>query len=311
MNFNIMKNRKTFYSLSLALVIASILLLLIKGFNYGIDFKGGNVIHLTFEEATDEKGIKDAFVSIRDMVNKNDPEGKRFYFAPEQIVVQGVANTGSKEFIIQYPAATMDNKSTAEIHDTILEELIKLLPYDKTSRQISNVGPTVGDEMKKQGIQAAILSIIGILLYLAYRFDFHSASGVVIAVVHDLIITLGFISIMNIEFDTTILAAVLTLLGYSVNDSIVIFDRIRENKRISKNTNYGDIVDESITQSISRTLNTTITTLLALVALVLYGGASIHSFSVVLTVGCIVGTYSSITIAAPCVLDIMGDKKKA
>jgi preprotein translocase subunit SecF len=311
MNFNIMKNRKTFYTLSLALVIASILLLLIKGFNYGIDFKGGNVIHVTFNDATDENGIKTAFASIRDIINQNDPEGKRFYFAPEQIVVQGVANTNDKEFIIQYPAATMDNKSTAGIHDAILEELIKILPYDRSSRQVSNVGPTIGDEMKKQGIQAAILSIIGILLYLGYRFDFNSAAGVVIAVVHDLVITLGFISLMNIEFDTTVLAAVLTLLGYSVNDSIVVFDRIRENKRISKNNNFSDIIDESINQSISRTLNTTITTLLALIALVLYGGASIYSFSIALTVGCIVGTYSSITIAAPCVLDIMGDKKRA
>ncbi len=311
MNFKIMKSRKAFYTVSLALVVSSILLLLIKGFNYGIDFKGGNVIHVTFDKETDEKGIKDAFTAIKDEINKNEPESNKFYFAPEQIVVQEVADSGSKEFIIQYPAPTMDNKHTAGIHDAILDELAQLLPYDRSSRQVSNVGPTVGDEMKKQGIQAAILSIIGILLYLAYRFDFHSASGVVIAVVHDLIITLGFISLMNIEFDTTVLAAVLTLLGYSVNDSIVIFDRIRENKRISKNTKYADIVDESITQSISRTLNTTITTLLALIALVLYGGASIHSFSLVLTVGFIVGTYSSITIAAPSVLDMMGENKRA
>ena len=303
MNFKVMKNRKTYYFFSLALIVASILLFLIKGFNYGIDFKGGNIIRVTFDKETNETEIKAAFTKIKDKINA---DSNRFYFSPDQVVVQAVAEGKQREFIIQYPVANLDTKSTSEIHDTILEELSTLLPYDRSTREISNVGPTLGDEMKKQALQAAFLSVIGVLLYLGYRFDFHSASGVIVAVVHDLLIVLGFISLMGIEFDTTVLAAVLTLLGYSVNNSIVIFDRIRENKRISKQTNMLEIIDESVIQSLSRTANTTFTTLLALIALVLYGGSSIHNFSVALTIGCVVGTYSSLVIAAPCIVDIFG-----
>lgn len=307
MNFKVMKNRKTYYFFSLALIVASILLFLIKGFNYGIDFKGGNIIRVTFDKETNETEIKAAFTKIKDKINA---DSNRFYFSPDQVVVQAVAEGKQREFIIQYPVANLDTKSTSEIHDTILEELSTLLPYDRSTREISNVGPTLGDEMKKQALQAAFLSVIGILLYLGYRFDFHSASGVIVAVVHDLLIVLGYISLMGIEFDTTVLAAVLTLLGYSVNNSIVIFDRIRENKRISKQTNMLEIIDESVIQSLSRTANTTFTTLLALIALVLYGGSSIHNFSVALTIGCVVGTYSSLVIAAPCIVDIFGLHKK-
>ena len=303
MNIRFMANRYAFYFISAALLVASLLSLCIKGFQYGIDFKGGNIVHVTFKDTADETKIRNAFTQI---INEN-----KLYFTADQIQVQAVSGGQDKEFIIQYPAAKADTAESAKSHDVIVTELKKQMPYSDDTLEVSNVGPTLGDEMKKQGIVAAILSCIGILLYLGYRFDFQSATGVVTAVVHDLLLTLGFISVMGMEFDTTVLAAVLTLLGYSVNDSIVIFDRIRENKRISKTgTEYGKIVDDSINQSLSRTLNTTITTLLALIALVLYGGDSIHNFAVALTFGSLVGTYSSNCLAAPFVADLFIAQKK-
>ena len=305
--FKVMQNRKSFYTLSVILIVLSVVLLLVKGFKYGIDFKGGNVIHVTFNDQADENKIRNVFSEMKKEINVNGSE--EFYFDVNAMVIQATGDISSqKEFNISYPNPDITLKSSA-IHDKILEKLMEKMPYDISTREVSNVGATIGDEMKTQGIISAILSVIGILLYLGFRFDFYSATGVVIAVVHDLLITLGFISLMAIEFDTTVLAAVLTLLGYSVNDSIVIFDRIRENKRISKETTYSGIVNESINQSLTRTVNTTITTLIALFALVLLGGDAIYSFSIVLTVGCIVGTYSSLTISAPVVVDITNDKK--
>ena len=307
MNFRFMENRYTFYFISGILIIASILLLCIKGLNYGIDFKGGNILHITFDNPTNENQIRDAFKKIG--------ETNTLYFSKDAnaLVVQNVANSKVKdrEFIIQYPASTKDSLEASKSHDAIISNLRKILPFSTETLEVSNIGPTIGEEMKKNGIIAAVISCIGILLYLGWRFDFASASGVVLAVIHDLLITLGFIAAMRIEFDTTVLAAVLTLLGYSVNDSIVIFDRIRENIKISKNdVTYGTIVDNSINQSLSRTVNTTITTLLALIALTLYGGNSIYGFSVALTFGCIIGTFSSNCLAAPLVADLFKLEKK-
>ena len=299
-----MSKRYMFYFISGALIIASVIGMFVVGFNYGIDFKGGNSIHLTFDEVANEAKIRSAFDQIAKSY-KQSHAGKDLYFKQESIHVQPVVGGGDKEFIITYPADSQDTAESAKTHDFVRLELKKILPYAPETLEVANVGPTLGEEMKNQGMVAAILSCIGILLYLGWRFDFQSALGVVIAVVHDLLIVLGFICFTSMEFDTTVLAAVLTLLGYSVNDSIVVLDRIRENKRISKNdVPFGKIVDNSICQSLSRTINTTITTLLALIALVLYGGPSIHSFSIALTVGAIVGTYSSNCLVGPVVADL-------
>ena len=291
------------------MIVASFVLLLSRGLNYGIDFKGGNIIHVTFDKETNESEIRDIF-------NKITTDNK-IQLTSDRIIIQNVApSRGSvgvikdREFIIQYPATAKDSLEANKINEKILSELAKNLPFANDSLEISYIGPTIGDELKEKGFIAALFSCIGILLYLGWRFDFHSSLGVIIAVVHDLIVSLGFISLCNIEFDTTVLVALLTLLGSSVNDSIVIFDRIRENSRISKNgTAYADIVNSSINQSLGRTLNTTITTLLALLALVFFGGRSIYGFSIALTFGSIIGTYSSICIAATCVLDLFNKQK--
>ena len=302
MHFQFMKNRYSFYGLSITLIVASILLLAVKGLNYGIDFKGGSILHVRFIDESDENRIREAFRQIE--------KERKLYFTSDQIIVQSVAGGQNREFIIQYPAAPLDSAQNAEIHDHIVSDLKRLAPFSDEALEVSSVGPTMGDELKGQGIKAAILSVIGILLYLAYRFEFQSATGAIIALVHDLIVVLGAVSLIGIEFDITVLAAILTLLGYSVNDSIVILDRIRENRKISRESSLATLIDDSINQTLGRTLNTSITTLLALVALLLLGGASIKGFATTLTIGCVVGTYSSIFIASPVLYDMTGGKVK-
>ncbi|EKD82932.1 MAG: Export membrane protein SecD [uncultured bacterium] len=300
MTFQFMKNRYTFFGLSITLIVISILLLAVKGLNYGIDFKGGSILHVRFVDESNETKIRDTFKQIE--------KDRKLYFTSDQIVVQSVAGGQNREFIIQYPSAPLDTAQNAEVHDHILSDLKRMTPFSDEALEVSNVGPTIGDELKKQGLQAAVLSVIGILLYLAYRFEFQSAIGAIIALVHDLIIVLGAVSLIGLEFDVTVLAAVLTLLGYSVNDSIVVLDRIRENRKITKDNSFAAVIDSSINQTLGRTLNTSITTLLALFALLILGGISIKGFATTLTIGCIIGTYSSIFIASPVLFEMTGDK---
>jgi preprotein translocase subunit SecF len=295
-----MKHRYTFFGLSLTLIVISVLLLAVKGLNYGIDFKGGSILHVRFVDESNETKIRDNFKQIE--------KDRKLYFTSDQIVVQSVSGGQNREFIIQYPAAPLDTAQNAEVHDHILSDLKRLSPFSDEALEVSNVGPTIGDELKKQGLQAAVLSVIGILLYLAYRFEFQSAIGAIIALVHDLIIVLGAVSLIGLEFDVTVLAAVLTLLGYSVNDSIVVLDRIRENRKITKDNSFAAVIDSSINQTLGRTLNTSMTTLLALFSLLILGGISIKGFAITLTIGSIVGTYSSIFIASPVLFEMTGDK---
>lgn len=285
-----MQNRYTFYGLSISLIIVSLFLLAIKGLNYGIDFKGGSILHVRFVDKSDENKVREVFKQIE--------KERKLYFTSDQIIVQSVSGGNNREFIIQYPAAPIDTADNAEIHDRILSDLKRLAPFSDDALEASNVGPTMGEEMKKQGIQAALLSVFGILIYLAWRFELQSASGAIIALIHDLVVVLGAVSFLGLEFDITVLAAILTLLGYSVNDSIVILDRIRENRKITKESDFAKVIDSSINQTLGRTINTSITTLLALFALLIIGGASIKGFATTLTIGCIVGTYSSIFIAS-------------
>ncbi|RCK78457.1 MAG: Protein-export membrane protein SecF [Candidatus Ozemobacter sibiricus] len=297
MKFDFMGYRHTFLMGSGLLILLSLLLLLGKGLNYGIDFKGGNIIHLRFLEVMDENKIRQVFAQIPNL-----------YFKPEQVVIQAVATGGGKEFILQYPAPAVDEKETSELHSTIMRQLKEKAPYEDESLAISNVGPTLGEEMKWQGIRAAFFSVVGILLYLAWRFEFYSGTGAVLALVHDLIITLGFISLLNVEFDVSVLAAVLTMLGYSVNDTIVVFDRIRENRRLMREQSFIALINESINSTLGRTINTSLTTLFTLFALLLVGGTSIKGFATTLTFGIAIGTYSSIFVASPILLFLTGER---
>lgn len=297
MKFDFMANRRTFFTISGILMILALVLFALQGLNYGIDFNGGSIINVTFDEALTENRIREIFGKMDGL-----------FFRPEQIIIQSISETQGKGFIIRYPSALIDSVDVSQTHSRILRELKAAAPYSDETLEVSNVGPTIGAEMRKQGIQAAIISVIGILLYLAYRFEFQSATGSVVALIHDLVITIGFLAIFRVEFDVSVLAALLTILGYSVNDSIVTLDRIRENRRIMRETDFVSIVNDSINQTISRTLNTSLTTLGSLVALLLLGGTAIRGFAITMTFGVIVGTYSSIFITSPVLLYLTGEK---
>ncbi|MBF0547159.1 MAG: protein translocase subunit SecF [Candidatus Riflebacteria bacterium] len=300
MTFDFMGNRYKAFAFSGTLSALSIIIILVFGFNYGIDFRGGNLIQVRFNSPMDEVKIRDAFEKM----------GK-LYFKPDQLVIQSVAGAGvGKEYIIQYPASPSDDPIYAAQHSEILSKLKEFAPYDDNYIQTSNIGPTVGSEMKRQAIVASILSIIGILLYLAWRFENQSAIGAVLSIVHDLVVVSGFVAALQIEFDVTVLAAILTMLGYSVNDSIVVLDRIRENRRLYKDRGMADLINDSINQTLGRTIRTSVTVLFTLFSLFFFGGTTIHNFSLTLLIGVFFGTYSSIFIASPVLIHMAPPKRK-
>ncbi len=298
MKFRFMDYRNQLFIFSGVLTILSLLLFVGKGFNYGIDFKGGSILHLRFNDPMNETKIREVFGKMTNL-----------YFKPDQLVIQAVGGDATgREFIVQYPALVREDSESSKVHSEILAQLKALAPFSEDALSIANVGPTVGGEMKQQGFMAAVISIIGILLYLAWRFEFQSATGAIISLIHDLIVVSGFVCLLGIEFDVTVLAALLTMLGYSVNDSIVVLDRIRENRRLVRMASFADLINDSINQTLGRTINTSITTLFTLVTLLLFGGQSIHNFALTLTIGVVFGTYSSVFIAAPVLLLMTGDK---
>ncbi|NLM18177.1 MAG: protein translocase subunit SecF [Candidatus Riflebacteria bacterium] len=310
MKLSVMKNKTASYVVSITLVILSLFFMFKNGFEWGIEFRGGTSVQLIFAEQADEGKIRNAFDKVAAAIEQKTGH-QHAHLASGKIVIQPVEGEHKQqEFIVKYPLPVI---LEAVNDDEVLNELNKELPHEVVST--SNIGAAVGDKMKSDGLVAAAFSIIGMLVYLAWRFNFDDAVGVIAAVTQDFIIMLGFISFTKMTFDTTILAALLTLLGYSVNNSIVIFDRIRENRRLMKaGTPPEELIDLSVNQSLIRAFNTTFTTLLALMALTLFGGDSIHGFAVSLVFGNLVGTLSSIFLASPIAYETMkirGAKKKA
>ena len=249
-----------------------------KGFNYGIDFSGGTLVQVSFENPP-------AIEKIRKSLDKSG-DGK-----------VSIQNFGEKtDFIIKVEQPS----NTGNAADTIKNTLeTKFKDSGKVSIQrVEQVGPQVGKDLKTQAIMAVIYAIIGILIYVAIRFEFFSALGAIIALVHDIIITLGVIILCKVSFDLTVLAAVLTVVGYSLNDKIVVFDRIRENIKSHGNQPLDQLMNKSINETLSRTILTSLCTLLAVLSLFIFGGEVIHGFALTMMTGIIVGTYSSIGIAS-------------
>ena len=272
-----MKMTKPAFILSALLVILSISSIAIKGINWGLDFTGGTVIEVGYDKPADLEVIRPLLSA----------EG----FG--DAVIQHFGS--SRDVLIRLaPREGLDNEHLGSQIITALQG------YDKSveMRRIEFVGPNVGDELAEQGGLALLAALICILLYVGVRFEWRLASGAVLALAHDVIITLGIFSVLQIEFDLTILAALLTVIGYSLNDTIVVFDRIRENFRRMRTDDSVEIMDVSLTQTLSRTLITSGTTLMVLVSLFLKGGALIHGFALALLIGVVVGTYSSIYVAS-------------
>ncbi|VAW51728.1 Protein translocase subunit SecF [hydrothermal vent metagenome] len=278
MNINFMNKRKPAMVLSALIMIAAIGSLTTNGLNLGIDFTGGYLIEAGYQNDADIDKIRGA-LSAADF---NDAQVQNF--------------GSSKDIIVRIAPRADINKAT--IGDNILEVLKSTSEQEVTMRRVEFVGPQIGDELRDDGGIALLVALGGILLYISVRFQLKSAVGAILALVHDVVITIGIFSILQLEFDLTVLASILAVIGYSLNDTVVVLDRIRETFRNVRKTSPQDILNISINQTLARTLVTSLTTLLVLIALFIFGGEIIHGFATALIIGVVIGTYSSIYIAS-------------
>jgi len=277
-NIDFMGQRKTALIFSGVLLLVSLVSFGVRGLNFGIDFTGGTLIEVGFPESAD-------LVAVR----------------------ADLADAGFNDAIVQFFGTTQDvlvrlapreDLSKAELSSTILRILRQSGGEGMQLRRVEFVGPQVGEELTEQGGLAMLIALGAILLYVSLRFQWKFSLGAVAALFHDVIITIGFFSVLGLQFDLTVLAAALAVIGYSLNDTIVVFDRVRENFRTMRKGTPVQIVNASLNQTLSRTVMTSLTTLLVLVALFFLGGELIHEFATALIVGVIVGTYSSIYVAS-------------
>jgi len=275
--YDFMGRRLPFLGFSAILVIASFVLLFTKGLNLGIDFSGGTLIQVQY---TKTAPIND----IRELLSKNGAFDKAV-----------VTKFGSdQEIIIKIP--TSSTSLGKDIGDEVREILTPTGTYD--IRRVDMVGPKVGDALQEKGIMALSLALVMILIYVSFRFEWRFAIASILALVHDISIALGAIVLFSVDVNLDILAAILTILGYSLNDTIIVFDRIREGVKTSKENHLDTVVNESVSKTLSRTTLTSLTTFFVVLTLYLFGGEIINGFSFTLLVGIVVGTYSSIFIAA-------------
>ena len=273
--FNKYYNKFNF--LSISLVIISLLLLLFKGLNFGIDFKGGTLIELRSNDT------KINVSSLRDNLNQMDLG---------DVSVKKFGN--ETDFLIKF-----ENNNNKNVIEEIKINLDKSFGNNFNFRRVENVGPKVSSELLRSGIIAISVALILMLIYIWIRFEWQFSLGAIAAIFHDVIVTLGFFSILNLEINLSIVAAVLTIVGYSMNDTVVIFDRVRENLRKFSDIEIFDLTNISINETLSRTIITSATTLLALLSIFIFGGEILKGFSFAMILGVIVGTYSSIYIANP------------
>ena len=285
MIFNIPKDVKfsLFYKklniLSLVLIIFSISFLLFKGLNFGVDFKGGTLIEVRVESSNiNIKDIRQSFLKM----NLGDVTIKKFGQKNDYIVKIESQDSNNEDFI-----------------KSINDELSSSLGSDVNFRRVESVGPKVSSELLRDGLLAISLSLAAMLFYIWIRFEWQFSLGAILALVHDVIITLGIFSLLSYEINLSIVAAILTIVGYSMNDTVVIFDRIRENLKKYSDIPINGLCDVSINETLSRTLITSATTLLALLSIFIFGGEILKGFSFAMIVGVIIGTYSSIFVASP------------
>lgn len=271
-----LKYRKLGYALSIAMCIISILSIAFKGFNYGIDFSGGILVEIKSSSQIDMEQIR------------KDLE----HVALEDINLQSIGDSGD-EMMIRAQTVEQDEKAQMAAVNKIKEVLGDSYDY----RKVELVGPQVGDELKRAGVVASLIAVLAITLYIWFRFEWQFAVGAMVGLFHDLITTVGLLSLLNFDISLTTVAAILTLAGYSVNDTVVNYDRIRENLRKYKKMPQYELLNKSTNDIFSRTILTGITTLLASVALFAFGGDALRSFSFVIVWGVIVGTYSSIYVS--------------
>ncbi len=277
MNFNIdfMAWRKIALSVSIILATVSILSLSLKQLNYGLDFTGGSLVELHYPNEIEVGNIRQSLTNAG--------------YEGAQVALFG----STQDILIKLPGS---------VSDTLGAEIIQVLRQESSEdidlRRVEYVGPQIGSELRDDGGLAMLLALGLMMLYITFRFQSRFAGAAVLALIHDVIIVLGIFSLFNLDFDLTVLAALLAVIGYSLNDTIVVSDRIRENLRIQRGSDTEEVINLSLNQMLSRTLITSLTTLLVLMSLYLFGGELIKNFALALILGVVVGTYSSIYIAS-------------
>ncbi len=298
-NWNIVGHVRLWFGISLLLILAGLGTAAVKGLNYGIDFTGGSLLKFQFDQplVSDQLSTAQVIAQTRSVLQKHG-------LASQIQVAEG------NQLLIR--TAQVEEAEAARQEQTIAAELSQLFgevggSVESLGRDM--VGPVVGERLRTQAIIALLLGSIFILIYIAIRYEFRFGVAAVAALVHDVLIVVGAMALLRTELNTEFVAAILTVIGYSVNDSVVIFDRIRENMRLHRGGNFVSIVNASLLQTMARSINTTMTTLFALIALFFFGGPAIHAFSLALIVGITTGAYSSIFIASPLV--VLWERRRA
>ena len=281
-NIDFMSRRNIALVFSAVMIVASIASLTIRGLNFGLDFTGGTLIEVGYPSAPDTNEVRENLTN-----------------AGFDSIVQTFG--AATDIVVRIPPSEIE-ESSAELSTRVLTALSQGVEGEIEMRRVEFVGPQVGDELAEQGILAVIYAMVGVFLYVMFRFQWRFSVGAVAALFHDITISMGIISLVQIEFDLTVVAAILAVVGYSLNDTIVLFDRIRENFPRYRKRQPVEVVNTSINETLSRTLMTSTTTLLVLFALFYFGGEIIHGFAFTLIVGVIVGTYSSIYVASSTLL---------
>jgi preprotein translocase subunit SecF len=278
-----MGKRLAAFALSGILIVSAIVVLATVDLNYGLDFTGGTLIEVSFPTAPEISEVRSNLTTA----------------GLDNAVVQTFG--AATDIVVRIPPL---EESNSEVSTIVLQALQQGVEGEVVMRRVEFVGPQVGEELTEQGILAVVYALIGIFLYVMIRFQWRFSVGAVTALVHDILITMGILAVVQVEFDLTVIAALLAVIGYSLNDTIVLFDRIRENFPRLRKASPIEVVNTSVNETLSRTLMTSMTTLLVLIALFVFGGEIIHAFAFTLIIGVLVGTYSSIYVASTTLLEL-------
>ncbi len=287
-NIDFMGKRKLACWVSGILSLLFVILFFVQGMNYGIDFTGGTVVEFGYSQPADLDKVRTKLAASE--------------FSDVSVQYFGSAH----EILVRVPPR--EGLNSADISNRLID-LLRDTGEGVEMRRVEFVGPQVGDELKEDGVLAMIYAMIGIMIYLAFRFQTYFSIGAIVATVHDVIMCIGFLAITQMNFDLSVLAAILTVIGYSINDTVVVFDRIRENFHKLRKAAPVEVMNVSLNETLSRTIMTGVTTLLVLVALLVLGGEALRTFCVTIIVGIVIGTYSSIYIASPVTLALGIDRK--
>ncbi|MGH8215420.1 MAG: protein translocase subunit SecF [Rhodanobacteraceae bacterium] len=299
LNINFLGARKISVTISVILILVSIWAITVRGLNYGLDFTGGILIEVNYQKPVDVGDVRGALTKA----------------GFEHAVVQSMGGTREISIRLQSPKQTgkADKQSpdqvAAEVSKRVLAALGAAHPGVKLAQPPDFVGPEVGQELKTSGIYAAIVVIIGIMIYLWARFEKRFAFAAVASEIHDTIITVGIIALVQREFDMTVLASILAVIGYSINDKVVVFDRVRELFRLTRKADTPQILNRAINNTLSRTIITSVFTAITMASLWLFGGSAVHGFAITMLIGILVGTLSSIFFASPMLLWLGVTKK--